>query len=365
MIIKSIEIYRLSIRIVPFSIATGTMRHAQNVFIRVHTDNGLYGVGECSAFPTIVGETQETCLVMARDFARIWKGKDASDITGRLNDLNQYCSDNTTIKSAFDMALHDLGAKNAETPLYLFLGGSARPIQTDITIGIGTVEEMTATAIAYAKQGACEIKVKLGKNVEEDIRRISSIRQAIGSTIKIRLDANQGWSFDDTVKALTAMEPMDIEFCEQPMGSWNDHLLPALMAAVSIKIMADESCYDAHDAERLIRTQSCDYINIKLAKSGGIHEAMKIHDVAYRNGIPCMIGGMLESRLALTANLHLVYASAGITFYDMDSPLLGLLEDPVVGGVRYQNYQLHIVDQPGIGADIDERFLQQCEKWVV
>src|SRR6201992_2126646 len=120
------DIYRFSIPMEPFTIATGTMDHAQNVFIRLHTDAGFYGVGECSAFPMILGETQDTCLVMAREFARLWKGTDALDIPARIQQLHDFTAGNTTIKSAFDMALYDIAAKQAGVPLYRFLGGSKR-----------------------------------------------------------------------------------------------------------------------------------------------------------------------------------------------------------------------------------------------
>src|SRR5690606_4089477 len=126
------EIYRLSIRMEPFAIATGTMDYAQNVFIRIHTDEGMYGVGECSAFPMIVGEIQDTCLVLARDFARLWKSKDPLAVADRLAELDDYIAGNTTVKSAFDIALHDLAAKFSGVPLYRHLGGAPRPITTDI-----------------------------------------------------------------------------------------------------------------------------------------------------------------------------------------------------------------------------------------
>ncbi|MBS1504577.1 MAG: dipeptide epimerase, partial [Bacteroidetes bacterium] len=125
------DIYRFSIPMEPFTIATGTMDHAQNVFIRVHTDAGFYGVGECSAFPMIVGETQDTCLVIAKEFARLWKGRDALDIPARLQQLHDFTARNSTIKSAFDMALYDIAAKHAGQPLYQFLGGSRREVESD------------------------------------------------------------------------------------------------------------------------------------------------------------------------------------------------------------------------------------------
>lgn len=363
MIITKIDIYRFSIPMEPFTIATGTMDHAQNVFIRVHTDAGFYGVGECSAFPIIVGETQDTCLVMAREFAKLWKGKDALNISDRLQDLNNFTADNTTIKSAFDMALYDITAKNAGLPLYQFLGGERKVVESDITIGIATPELMAEKAAYFKQTGANILKVKLGKNAKEDVERIKQIRQAVGNTLKIRIDANQGWSFDAAVFALQSLEEYDIEFCEQPMRSWYDDRLPELMTLSPVKIMADESVYNYHDARKQINSGSCDFINIKLAKSGGMFEAKQIHDLAAEHDVPCMMGGMLESRIALSAKLHFVYAHPNMQFYDMDTCMLGHLVDPCIGGVTYDGYKLNIADAPGIGADADDVFLKNCEYW--
>ena len=363
--ITKIDIFRFSIPMEPFVIATGTMDYAQNVFIRVHTDGGFYGAGECSAFPMIVGETQDTCLVMAREFARLWKGTDALDIPARLRQLDDFTAGNTTIKSAFDMALYDIAAKNAGLPLYRFLGGEKRMVETDITIGIASSEVMAAKAIAFKQSGAHILKVKLGKNAVEDVERIKQIREAVGSEIKIRVDANQGWSFDDAVYALQALGKYEIEFCEQPMRTWYDDRLPELMKLSPVKIMADESVYNHHDARKQIETKSCAYINIKLAKSGGMYEAKQIHNVAAQNGIACMMGGMLESRIALSAKLHFVYANPNMRFYDMDTCMLGHKEDPCIGGVTYDGYRLNIDDTPGIGADADEAFLEKCEKFTI
>lgn len=349
----------------PFTIATGTMNHAQNVFIQVHTDADFYGVGECSAFPMIVGETQDTCLVMAREFARLWKGKDALDISARLQQLHDFTAGNSTIKGAFDMALYDIAAKNAGLPLYQFLGGSKRTVETDITIGISTPEVMAQKALDFKQRGASILKVKLGKDAKSDVERIKQIRQAVGGNMKLRVDANQGWSYDDAVFALQTISEYDIEFCEQPMRTWYDDLLPGLKKLSPVKIMADESVYNHHDARKQINSSSCDYINIKFSKSGGIFEAKQIHDLAAEKGIPCMMGGMLESRIGLSAKLHFVYASPNIKFYDMDTCMLGHLLDPCKGGVTYDGYFLNIDDAPGIGADADEGFLAGCEKFTV
>lgn len=359
------DIYRLSIKMRPFSIATGTIDFAQNVFIRVHTDAGFYGVGECSAFPMIVGETQETCLAIAKDFAALWKGKNPLEIASRVNELHQYIAHNFTIKSAFDMALYDIASKAQDIPLYQFLKGAKREIETDITIGIGSIEDMITQAIEFKNSGARIIKVKLGKNAEEDIERISKIREAVGPELLLRIDANQGWNYESAIKALTSMADLNIQFCEQPMSAWYDDFLPALKEISPVKIMADESCFNHHDARKLINAQACDYINIKFSKAGGITESLKIYDTANEAGIPCMIGGMLESRIALSAKLHFAYACPDIRFYDLDTCMLGHLEDPCLDGVKFNGYFLEIDDIPGIGADADEDFLKRCEKFTI
>jgi len=349
----------------PFVIATGTMHFAQNVLIRIYTDSGIHGVGECSAFPMIVGETQETCLAMAQDFAKILTGKDPLDIPERMNDLLGYAAHNSTIKSAFDMALFDISAKNAGLPLYQFLGGHQKIIETDMTIGIDTAENMAASALKYQSQGCRIIKIKLGKKIQEDIERVRQIRAAVGPGMTLRLDANQGWSFDDALLALNALEEFNIEFCEQPMRTWYDDHLPELNLNSPIKIMADESCYNHHDARKLLNSKSCAYLNIKFSKSGGLLEAQKIHEIALQHGVKCMIGSMLESRIALSANLHFALASPNVVFFDLDTCLLGHLVDPVVGGLGYEGYFLSVPDTPGIGADADPEFLATCDKWLI
>jgi len=363
--ITEIEIYRLSIPMEPFVIATGTMDYAQNTFIKVKTDTDLYGVGECSAFPMIVGETQNTCLAIAKDFAKIWKGKDPLAIEERLAELHLYIAGNATVKSAFDMALYDLAAKEAGLPLYQFLKGQKREIITDITLGIAEPEVMAQKALTLKDGGAFALKVKLGKKPQDDIARIKAIRQAVGFDIPIRIDANQGWSYEGAIEALQGLEPYKIQFCEQPMRTYNDHLLPELRTETIVPIMADESVYSHYDAERLCKNDSCDFINIKFSKSSGIHEALKIQAVAADYNVPCMIGGMLESRLALAAKVHFAYAAPNVKFYDLDTCMVGHLEDPVIGGVQYDGYSIRIIDEPGIGADIKEEFLDKCEKWVI
>lgn len=366
MIIKEVAIYRFSIPMEPFAIATGTMHYAQNVLIHIFTDNGWKGVGECSAFPVITGETQDTCLALAQDFARIWKGKDALQIEDRMRELDNFIIHNHTIKSAFDMALYDLAAKRAGQPLYRYLGGTYTEPESDLTIGINTIENMAATAHDFiTNRGVHAIKIKLGKKVADDVERVKAIREAVGPNILLRLDANQGWDYEAAAWALDRMDAYDIQFCEQPMPKYLDHKMPALRQITGIKLMADESVFSKPDAERIISEKAFDYVNIKLCKAGGIHNAFKIHDTCRNNGISNMLGGMLESRVALSANVHFALACPNIQFFDLDTCLLGHKADPVRDGVQFNGMKLILPDLPGIGADADPAFLESCQKIIV
>ena len=129
--------------------------------------------------------------------------------------------------------------------------------------------------------------------------------------------------------------------------------------------MADESCGDHHDAERLIQLGACDMINIKLGKSGGFYKAVQIVELAAKVAMPLQVGGFMESRLGMTAAAHLALTHGLIHHCDFDTPLM-FTEDPVIGGIRYQpNGVVEVPDTPGLGAVIDDKWLQKAEKVVL
>ena len=346
---------------VPFTIAKGTMHFAQNIFIRIHTDSAITGVGECSAFPMITGETQATCFEMAKDFASLWKNRDALDLDQRMSELHAFTAYNNTAKSAFDMALYDIAAQHSKLPLYKFLGGDKnKTIATDYTVSIGEPEKMAKDAIKIRDEGYSAIKVKLGKDGKKDVERMRAVRQAVGKDIPLRIDANQGWNVEEAIQTLNALSAFDIQHCEEPIPRWNFMKLPEIKKASPIPIMADESCGDEHDAERLISIKACDYMNIKLGKSGGIFKALKIVKLAADAGIHLQVGAFVESRLAMTAFAHFSLCHPLIEHYDFDTALM-FSEDPVTGGIIYsKDGVITVPDSPGLGASIGEKM---SSKW--
>jgi len=363
--ITQITLYRYDIPLkAPIAISLGTIENARNILVEIRTDEGITGWGEGSHLWMIVGETQASGLAAAEDMAKLLLGKNPLDIEGGLNALTRYLPGHPTTRSAFDMALYDIAAKAARMPLYQFLGGSKRLLVTDETIYINTPERMVEDALRIQAKGAEAIKVKLGTNLRDDIERIAAIREAIGDAIPIRTDANQGWDVVTAVGVLRAIGNWNVQYCEQPIKRHDIAGLRQIRKNVTVPIMADESLFDATDAIRLVREEAVDYFNIKLSKSGGIFEALKINAVAEAAGIPCMIGCMSESRLALTANAHFASARQNVRFYDLDG-CFEHADDPVSGGIIYNGYQIELPDAPGIGAEVDAAFLAKLDAKVI
>jgi L-Ala-D/L-Glu epimerase len=375
--ITSVEIYKFNVPLKePFVIAIETITNAESILLKINTDSGIYGLGECNPYRSIAGETQDTCFEMAQFLAKILlrneiptqsgRGGNPLAINNRLAEMDKMVAGNRCIKSAFDMALYDIAAKAANMPLYAFLGGeNNRTVETDMTVGINTPEYMAASALRFKNEGFPAIKVKLGRNKNEDVARIKAIRQAIGDTMPLRIDANQGWDEATAIATLNALAQYDIEHCEQPVSARNITALANVKRHSPIPIMADESVFDHIDALNLVKNNACDYFNIKLSKSGGIHNALKINAVAEAAGIKCQVGCFSETRLAMSALMHFIMACPNVVHFDLDAPLM-LSVDPIRGGVKYgDNGQVFIDDEIGIGADIDTDFLKDLKKKVI
>lgn len=359
--ITRIDIYKLNIRLhEPFVISLGTSYAAENLLVCVHTSDGLNGLGEGSPLPTINGETQDIALDAARALAGLLIGRDASDIEGAARAMSAALPFNTSAKCALDCALYDLLGKRAGLPLYALLGGTNRRIRTDLTISITPPDEIAAKAEAIAGRGFRMIKLKLGTNRRDDVARVRNVRAAVGPGVSLSVDANQGWSTATALAVLNDIAPYDVEHCEQPVVKWDYVALKAVRDASPIPIVADEACFDHHDASRLARERAADMFNIKLSKSGGLHTALKIAAVAEAAGLTCMVGCMLEAKIGITASAHLAAARPVITYADLDGILLHA-EDPFTGGVTVEGDELVLADAPGIGVAVDEGWLAGLE----
>jgi len=365
--IRQIEIYQSPVKLrEPFVISLGPIDSAENIIVVIRTDNGLTGFGECSPFKTINGESMQTCYVVGQYLGKALLGRDPRNLKECSLEMDRIIYGNASIKSAFDIALYDIASRHAGVPLYKYLGGSNhKVIATDFTVSIGNASKMAHDAKRIQSDGFQVIKVKLGGSKEQDVERIRLIRETIGPELPVRIDANQGWTAERAIEILRELAPFHIQHCEEPIPRWDFMKLPEVREKSPIPIMADESCCDHHDAARLIALKACDSLNIKLGKSSGILKALKIIHLAEQAKIPVQVGGFLESKLGMTASAHLALVNENILFYDFDTPLL-FVEDPVKGGITYGNKGIVTVpDEPGLGATIEDTYLQGLTQCVI
>jgi len=365
--IQQIALYKLLIPLKePFVISLGPQYNAESIIVVIKTNTGITGYGECSPYMSINGESLDTCFIVGQYFAKALKGKDPLDIKECLRTMDKTIYGNSSIKSAFDMALYDIAAQQAGVPLYKFLGGeNNKELITDMTISISDPQKMASDAVKFKEQGFQFIKVKLGETKEKDVQRIKAIREAIGIEIPLRIDANQGWRVRTAIEILNALKDFNIQYCEEPIARWNFMKLKKVKKQSPIPIMADESCSDHHDAKRLVDLEACDMLNVKLGKSSGIYNAKKIIAIAEKANMPMQLGAFMESRLGITAAAHLALCSDFIRYCDFDTPLM-FTEDPVSGGISYEkNGVVKVPEVAGLGAWIEEEELNKMEKNII
>ena len=334
----------------PFKTALRTVECLENISVRITTDTGHTGFGGAAPTAVITGETVSSILGALKHINDSLSGMNIEDAEIIFQKLNACMIGNHSAKAAVDMAVYDLLGKQYGLPLFRLLGGTAIPLETDMTISMDAVEKMASDSLEKVKKGFGILKIKVGKDPDLDIRRIIAVRKAVGPGIRLRIDANQGWKPKEAVVAVNLLgkENIDIELIEQPVSAKDYAGMRFVRDRVNIPVIADESVFSAADALRLIEMQAADGINIKLMKCGGIFNALKIAAIAEAAGLTCMVGSMMESSLSVTAAAHLACSRSVIGALDLDAPLFCSV-NPAQGGIQYSGSTIKIPDGPGLG----------------
>ena len=350
--ITDIQLKRIDIPLKKtFKTALRTVSVAENVIVLVQTDSGETGFGCAPPTAAITGDTVESIVAAIRGYiAPAIIGMDIENTDGIMNAIQDALPGNTSPKAACDMAVYDLVGKHYDIPLHKFLGGYRKTLETDLTISMNQPEEMKADALDALAQGFDALKLKVGLDPELDVKRVQAVREAAGEKIRLRLDANQGWTPEQAIDVINRLDSlgMNIEFIEQPVKARDFEGLKKVRDNVDTLIMADESVFSPQDAMQLLQMDAVDFLNIKLMKCGGIYNALKIAGIAESFGVECMLGCIVESKVGLAAAAQLAAAKKNITMVDLDAAIL-LAEDPVDGGYEKRIPFFDVTDAPGLG----------------
>jgi L-alanine-DL-glutamate epimerase-like enolase superfamily enzyme len=339
---------------VPYTIAYETVDTATNVFVRLVTDGPHVGYGCAAPDPAVTGETPESVLAIVRDKAEpVLKGADPVRVGLQHHRLRPQLRRHPSAFAALDMALHDLLGKVCGLPLWQLLGGYRASIPTSITIGILPEKETVDNARQFVQQGFRCLKLKGGLDVDDDVARVMHVREAVGSRVEIRFDANQGYTVEQAQNFVKRTRQAKVTILEQPTPKGEPALLGEVTHGVPIAVMADESLMGLRDAFRLAKKDVVDMVNVKLMKVGGLFEALQINAVARAAGYEVMVGCMDEAALAIAAGLHFALSRENVAFADLDGHF-DLQGDPSQGAVILRSGTLYPTKAPGLGFDLPD-----------
>ena len=336
----------------PFKTALRTVDTVEDIVVLVRTDSGHTGHGEAPPTAVITGDTHGSIVeAIERHIKPRLIGQDISNLNHICGLIQNSMERNTSAKAAVEIAVYDLWGQLHGAPLYQMLGGGDPVITTDITISVDHIDKMVADSIAAVERGFDSLKIKVGKDIGLDIERVKAIHAAVEGRALLRLDANQGWTAKQAVYAMHALVDAGVllELLEQPVKAADIEGLKYVTERVHTPVMADESVFGPSQVFDLIQRRAADIINIKLMKTGGISNAVRVADIAALYGVQCMIGCMLESAISVAAAVHLAVAKAdAITKVDLDGPSLSQF-NPVHGGVVFNESEITITDALGLG----------------
>ena len=347
----------------PFTIALGTLTHSNHVLVRMVDDEGQVGWGETTTFHSVYGYDQKSLYNILTDYLiPAVKGLDPRNMAALHLRMDQAIPFNLMAKCGIDLAAYDLAGKAEGVPIHRLIGDKKiNRILVTAAVGIGPRDETALLAKGLVSEGFDIIKIKIGLEPREDLERVKAVREAVGEGVKLRVDGNQGYDRETALWVLTRMEPLALEWIEQPLPYWDLEGLAMLADRLETLIAVDESVYTPCDAHRVISAGAADVVNIKIPKCGGIFRSQQISAICEGAGIPCFLGGCLETTPGTAAQAHF-YASTQniISAAEMEGPWC-YVDDVVRNPLDLERGRVKVPQTPGLGVDILEEKIKRYQ----
>lgn len=356
--IKEIKLHRLKMVLNdPFSTSFGTFQEKEFFISEVIDKDGYHGFGESVAFssPWYSEETVETNLHIIESFLIDRLRENEITHPDDVSKLFQPIRRNNMAKSTLEGAIWDLYAKRKQLPLYQALGGEKTSIDVGVSLGIeSTVKKLLEKIDHYVQAGYKRIKLKIKPGYDIDVLR--KVRQHFPN-VPIMADANSAYTLND-IDHLRRIDEFDLMMIEQPLAHDDivDHA--TLQQAIETPICLDESIHSLEDTKKAIQLGSCQIINIKIGRVGGLTEAKRIHDYCLKNEVPVWCGGMLEAGVGRAHNIALTTLNQFILPGDTSGSARYWKKDIIEPEVTVEDGMIHVPNQPGIGYEIDRKALE-------
>jgi L-alanine-DL-glutamate epimerase-like enolase superfamily enzyme len=337
----------------PYTIAYKTVDSVRNAFVEISLENGISGFGSANPSKQVVGEDLDGTLgVLSPENLTFLQGRNIDGLGPLLDEVRARFPKNPGARAALDIALHDALARHLRVPLVKYLGQKITSLPTSKTIGILDVPATLKEAEECGGQGFRILKIKLGNDLDEDIERLIKLRERFGDRFVLRVDANQGYTFGQTVEFYRRTRALEIELIEQPLPARAVEELRRLPPEIRAELAADESLLSPEDALKLLRPEAAVKIfNVKLMKCGGIGEAMKIAKIAAAENIDLFWGCNDESVIGITAALHAAFACVNTKYLDLDGSF-DLSSDVAHGGFILRDGVMSCSEEAGLGVEL-------------
>jgi muconate cycloisomerase len=344
------------------------------VIIKLHTDDGLVGLGEAPVlkdwggdYGKYFGETPRTAAHIINDvLSPVLKGQDPCRFEAIHELMDKAVKGHPYAKAAIDMALYDVAGKALNVPAYQFLGGRFRDrISIAHSLGLMEIEKAIEEALQAKSEGVKTIKLKGGIDPKRDVELVRRMRDALGPETKICVDANQGYPTPKVaVRVTKSMADYDLLYMEQPVEGIDQ--MAEVAKRVDTPIMADESAWTPQDVMEIARKKAADMISLYTTKPGGMFKAKKVAAVAEAAGLACNVNGSVETGVGNAANMHLAASTSVVTFgcvIPVSTPKEKAKQG--IAGIYYQDDLIQeafefidgdvvLSTKPGLGIELDE-----------
>lgn len=338
----------------PFKTALRTVTELEEITVHLIDEAGHEGWGSVVPTPAITGDSAERIQVDLELLLADLRRSDISDVWMWKKELPSASTACQSALCAIDVALHDMSARRSGQPMWKWLGGmhSIR-MSTNMTISVDTPGTMARCAKEAVDAGFTSLKLKVGLDAELDKQRVLAVRAAIGATVSLRLDANQGWSEKEAQSLIPWFSEMcgPLDFFEQPVHAENIDAMISITRKSAVPIVADESAMTFEQARLVLDRSAAHALSVKLIKAGGVSEARRILDLAFERKVPCLMSCMFEVGAGLQAAAHLACMHPSVYWVDLDSAEF-LQQLPYVGGVRFSGPRITVGDMAGLGIDL-------------
>ena len=340
---------------------------SDSVIVRVRDEVGTEGFGEGVPRPYVTGETVEMMLDhLGRE---LWRGVADRDLPAAddLDALAAFVPETrldgviapNASRAALELAIVDCALRRVEQPLATLVPPRRERLTYSGVVTAGPI----ARAVQHARQmkaiGFRDIKVKVG--FDDDVERVTAMRDVLGHDVTLRVDANGAWSFERAVEVMNGIKHLGVAAVEQPLSRGSVEEMASLRRVTSIPIMADESLVTLADAEALIAAEAADFVNIKVSKCGGLARSLAIARRAANAGLGVQVGSQVgETAILAAAGRHLAAALPSLAFIEGSFGTLLLVEDVSVNSVRFgHGGEAPILKGPGLAVRVVEERIRR------